>query len=154
MRASVVVFISAIVLGAVPAVKAQNTISGTPRVMSATSMMVAGKPVRLAHVRSVAAPTPCVWKNRKLDCGKLAKAGLQDLVVASQVSCTKAQSAGYVCRAGGYDLAYGLVHAGWAVPLADAPPSYKLKAKDAQKRRVGLWSATTMTGKLVARSLK
>lgn len=146
--------IAALVVQALPGfAQPQSKLIGKPHVLSATTMIVAGKKIKLAHIVSVPLGTSCKWKNRNLDCGRLATAGLKDLVVASKVACTPLQTGSYVCRAGGYDVAYGLVHAGWAVPAAGAPSAYLAKAKAAEKRQVGFWSAIESSGKSVAKSL-
>ena len=146
-------YLTLTVAGTGTAIASGEVINGTPTVVDSTHMLVAGKTITLASIISVADKTPCTWKNRALDCSVLAKAGLQDLVVASSVKCTSLDDGKYRCSAGGYDLAYGLVHSGWAVPDKSAPASYFNKSKQSRQHHRGFWSATTVSGKLVAESL-
>lgn len=148
------VVIAAVAMQALPGfAQSQKTVIGIARVLSATTMIVAGREIKLANIISAPPGTSCRWKNRNLDCGKLATAGLKNLVVASRVTCTPVLTGRYLCRTGGYDVAYGLVHSGWAVPATGAPQAYFAKAKAAEKRRVGFWGAVRDSGKSVAKSL-
>ena len=130
--------------------RADETISGIPRVLNSTTMMVDNKTVRLDYIYSLKPGSKCVWKNRPLDCGVLATAGLKDLVAGAKAICRQNTSGKYTCTAGGYDLAYGLIHAGWAVPNSTAPARYFNKQERSKKRQLGLWSATNPDGKTIA----
>lgn len=133
---------------------ASETVSGEPHVVNSTVMIIAGKTVNLAHTVSLKPGTFCRWKNRPLDCGVLATAGLKDLVAgADVVVCKKTNADKFTCTAGGYDLAYGLIHAGWAVPERSAPAHYQKKMRRAQQRKLGFWGATNSLQKIVATSL-
>lgn len=134
--------------------QAGDVLSGPVKVINGTSMIVAGKRVQLAHIKSVLPGTKCTWKNRPLDCGVLARAGLQDISVGAKITCWKAKGApGYICRADGFDLAFGLIHAGWAVPTRTAPEYYFARAARAQKRHLALWGATDADGAIIASKL-
>ncbi len=129
---------------------AGETISGPPRVLNSTTMIVNNKTVRLDHIHSLKPGSSCTWKNRPLDCGVLATAGLKDLVAGANVICNQNPSGKFTCTAGGYDLAYGLIHAGWAVPSSNAPARYFAKQERSKKRKLGLWGATRPDGTIVA----
>jgi len=132
---------------------AAEQISGPPHVVDSTTMIVAGKTVKLANIKSLKPGTPCTWKNRPLDCGILAAAGLKDLVAGANVICRQRTADQFTCTAAGYDLAYGLIHAGWAIPLNSAPPRYFIKRDRAKKRQLGFWAAKNQTGMLIAETL-
>jgi len=123
---------------------------GPPKVLNSTTMMVQGKTVQLDFIKSLKPGNACTWKNRPLDCGVLAAAGLKDLVVAANVTCVQNISGKYTCTAGGYDLAYGLIHAGWAVPTDNAPARYQTKRARAESHKLGFWAAKNTTGQVVA----
>ena len=127
-----------------------ETLSGPPQVLDSTTMVVAGKTVKLDHIHSLKPGAACVWKNRPLDCGVLATAGLKDLVAGANVVCKQTTSGNFTCTAGGYDLAYGLIHAGWAVPTSGAPARYFSKQERSKKRQLGLWGAKNPEGKTMA----
>jgi endonuclease YncB( thermonuclease family) len=64
-----------------------------------------------------------------------------DIVAGSEVACAALPKGGHRCLAAGYDIAFGMVHAGWAVPAENAPAPYRRKMTEAKKRGRGLWSA-------------
>ena len=132
---------------------AGQKISGLPHVVDSTTMIVAGKTIKLANINSLKPGTACTWKNRPLDCGVLATAGLKDLVAGANVICQQARLDQFTCTAAGYDLAYGLIHAGWAIPSSDAPSRYFTKRDRAKKHRLGFWAAKNQTGALIAETL-
>lgn len=118
-----------------------STVDGLPEVLDGRRMVVAGQEVSLAGIEVPALGEPCRIGGKTLDCGRLARAGLMDLVVGGEVRCVPAGSGGHRCEADGYDIAFGLIHAGWAVPAAGAPAHYLAKMEEARKRGRGLWSA-------------
>ena len=123
-----------------------STIEGRPEVLDGRRMVVAGQEVTLAGLEVPALGEPCRIGGRILDCGRLARAGLMDLVVGATVRCTFIREGEYRCLADGYDVGFGLIHAGWAVPTAGAPGYYLAKMEEAQKRGRGLWSAQPTVG--------
>lgn len=137
-----------------PVKAGDNRIVGTPVVVNAWMMIFSGKRVTLANIATVTKPLPCTWRGHRRNCETLASAGLKDLLAGAKVRCTRAGSEGYRCTAGGYDLAYGLIHAGWAVPLKDAPAHYHAKAREAKTKGRGFWSAKTTVGVPVAETLQ
>jgi len=134
---------------------AGETISGTPVVINGTTMMVGGKTVHLFGIKGPKDGTLCAWKSKRMiDCAKLASAGLKDITVASTVVCTAQIDKTYVCKADGFDLAYGLIHAGWALPNARAPKSYFAKADNARAHKRGLWHAVNSRGQIIAQQIE
>ena len=146
-------FFSLSILSSVNLASADQPIYGTPHVVDSTTMIIAGNTVQLAHIISLKPGTACRWKNRPLDCGVLASAGLKDLVAGAKVNCVQQSSDQFICTAGGYDLAYGLIHAGWAVPSKGAPRHYFTKRDRAQKHQLGFWAAIAKSGITIAETL-
>lgn len=131
-----------------------QSLTGTPDVRDGRTMIVAGKSIVLADIATPALGTKCLWRKKPLDCGVLARAGLKDITAGGRVACKKIKG-GHRCTGDGYDLAYGLIHAGWAVPKPGAPAIYLKKMQEAEGRKRGLWNATFPDGTTsVARSLK
>jgi len=148
-----VFFLAMAELSAVTAI-AGETVTGTPEVIDSTTMIVGDKTVQLDNIVSLKPGNACVWKNRPLDCGVVATAGLKDLVAGSNVVCKQNTSGKYTCTADGYDLSYGLIHAGWAVPDRAAPAHYVNKMNQAKMRKLGFWGATNSSGEIVAVRLR
>jgi len=117
------------------------TIRGTPEVLDGRRMIVAGQEVVLADIEVPGLGTPCRIRGNPLDCGRLARAGLMDIVAGAEVACAALPKGGHRCLASGYDVAFGLVHAGWAVPAENAPARYRRKMTEARQHGRGLWSA-------------
>ena len=130
---------------------AAETISGTPTVINGTTMKVSGKTIELYGIKGPKGHVACAWKSKRMiDCAKLATAGLKDITIASTVICNPQTDKTYVCKADGFDLAYGLIHAGWALPTANAPKSYFAKRDNARTNKRGLWRAVNKSGQIVA----
>ena len=126
---------------ATPGVAGNVTVRGVPVVIDGARMIVAGKKITLTGIVVPALKTMCTLRRAPLDCGRLARAGLQDLVIGAPVSCTRVRGGTWRCLSGGYDLSYGLIHAGWARPVAGAPAIYRAKVRDARAHNRGLWQA-------------
>lgn len=123
-----------------------SQLQGRPQVFDGRHMLISGHTVRLAGIRVPALGERCRIGGNVLDCGRLARAGLMDLLVGGEVQCRSLKGGDYRCLAEGYDLAFGLIHAGWAVPTTDAPAHYYAKMREAEARGRGLWSAGTAAG--------
>jgi endonuclease YncB( thermonuclease family) len=103
------------------------TIRGSPEVVDGRRMVVAGHEVVLADIAVPELGESCVMRGNLLDCGRLARAGLIDIVVGGEVDCSAVGKGRYRCFAEGYDVGFGLIHAGWAVPDKGAPSHYQSK---------------------------
>ena len=91
----------------------------------------------------IVSPVPgfmCTLRNRESNCGSIARGGLLDLMAGATVTC-ETDGSGWICSAGGYDLAQNMVHTGWAVPERDDDPRFTTQLERAQNRNQGLWRA-------------
>ena len=139
---------------AITSVNGAETLAGKPTIVNSTTLKIGARTLTLANIVSLKPGYPCMWKNRLLDCGVLATAGLKDLVAgADKVVCSATGNNSFTCRAGGYDLGFGLIHAGWAVPTGDAPAHYREKMARSKKRGLGLWGATNPSKQIIADQL-
>ena len=123
-----------------------NEVRGPVEVIDGATMVVAGQTVRLADIAVPTLGTKCVWHGKSLDCGILARAGLKDITAGADVVCIPVGADAHRCKDGNFDLAFGQIHAGWAVPLNPAPSHYHKKMQDAKKHKRALWSATGLEG--------
>lgn len=139
IRASAAV--SALLLVCAGAFAQTSTIEGRPEVLDGRRILITGQEVTLAGIEVPALGEPCRIGGRMRDCGRLARAGLMDLVVGGEVRCVPLGNGEHRCLGAGYDLAFGLIHAGWAVPAAGAPAHYLAKMEEARQRGRGLWRA-------------
>lgn len=118
---------------------------GTPTVILGDILEVQGKRVRLLGIDAPERGQKCLAGSGKIfDCGHIAVTALMDLTAGVNVSCTLTGI--YVnnlptalCKAGGYDLSKGMVHAGWAFALPGQPTEYSKIEKTAQNGRHGMW---------------
>lgn len=122
------------------------TIRGAPEVLDGRRMVLAGQEIKLADIEVPSLGQPCRIRGHPLDCGRLARAGLIDIVVGGKVECSTVGNGQHRCFAGGYDIGFGLVHAGWAVAAKHAPARYLAKMSEARERGRGLWSAVPEIG--------
>lgn len=133
--------VAGLLVAAASGVAEPATIRGTPEVLDGRRMIVAGQEVVLADIEVPAPGTACRIRGNPLDCGRLARAGLMDIVAGAEVECAALPKGGHRCLASGYDVAFGLVHAGWARAAEDAPAHYRRKMTEARQHGRGLWSA-------------
>ena len=109
---------------------------------------MSGKEVKLANITVPEPGAQCLMRGKLRDCGKFARLGLIELVVAATIECRKTAQLTYSCKTeDGYDLAYGQIHAGWAVPTRSAPQHYFTKMNEAKAKNRMLWSASHADGK-------
>ena len=112
-------------------------------------LMVHGKKVTLANINVPELGTQCLMRGKLRDCGKFSQLGLTELVVAASIQCLKTARQKYICKTeDGYDLAFGQIHAGWAVPIGSAPRHYFTKMQEAKAKKRMLWSALLPDGSL------
>jgi endonuclease YncB( thermonuclease family) len=130
-----------LLLALASAVAQTSTIRGSPDILDGRRMVVAGQEIVLADIEVPAPGEPCRIRGNLLDCGRLARAGLMDIVVGSEVACSAVGNGQHRCFADRYDIGFGLIHAGWAMPADDAPAHYAVKMIEARERGRGLWSA-------------
>jgi endonuclease YncB( thermonuclease family) len=133
--------VAGLLVAAASAVAEPAAVRGTPEVLDGRRMIVAGHEIVLADIEVPALGTPCRIRGNPLDCGRLARAGLMDIVAGSEVACSPVGPGQHRCLASGYDIAFGLVHAGWAIPAQRAPAHYRRKMTEAREHGRGLWSA-------------
>jgi endonuclease YncB( thermonuclease family) len=123
---------------------------GTPQVLDevldASRMVLAGQTIILADIVAPVLGEACRIGGNRLDCGRIARAGLLDLLAGATLECSAHGAGRHRCFADGYDVGFGLIHAGWAVPADDAPAHYKAKMHEAKARGRGLWSAIPEAG--------
>jgi endonuclease YncB( thermonuclease family) len=122
------------------------SIRGSPEVVDARRMVIADHEIVLADIAAPALGEACLIGGNRLDCGRLARAGLIDIVVGGKVDCSPVGQRRHRCFADGFDVGFGLIHAGWAVPADDAPAHYEAKMIEAKERGRGLWSAIPEAG--------
>lgn len=118
-----------------------DEVRGPVEVIDGSTMLVAGQTVRLADIVVPRLGSKCVWRGKPLDCGVLARAGLKDITAGAEVVCIPVGANAHRCKDGSFDLAFGLIHAGWAVPVSDAPGHYHKKMQDAKEHKRALWGA-------------
>ncbi len=121
---------------------------GSATAIDGRTLKLDGKTLKLAHITVPEPGDKCLMRGKVRDCGKFARLGLTELVVAATIECRKLTPHTYSCKTGdGYDLALGQVHAGWAVPAKSAPRHYFTKMKEVRARKRMLWSASHADGR-------
>ncbi len=110
-------------------------------------LVMNGKQLTLANIIVPELGAKCLLRGKLRDCGTFAHLGLTELVVAASIECRQVTQRTYNCQtADGYDLAFGQIHAGWAVPTKSAPQHYFTKMNEARDKNRMLWSALTPEG--------
>ena len=101
----------------------------------------------------IAAPAPgerCAIRGRTLDCGKVARAQLQDLTAGASVTCAWLAGTSGIgrkakCLANGYDVSYGMIYTGWAVATDGTFEVLEQSARDARR---GMWRGDAVQGEV------
>lgn len=128
-------------------------LKGAPVVIDGETLDVGGARVRLYGIDAPDMRQQCEIRGRTYNCGRISRTALMDLVAGvKQVSCrlrdpataatTNEKRKGVplaTCAAGGYDLAAGMVHTGWALAWPRTGTVYANIEKKAAKARHGLW---------------
>ena len=139
--------LAALLLGATAdVVTAQSLQASTFVVVDGRTMQIDGGRIQLADIAVPELGETCIWHSQTLDCGVLARAGLMDITAGATLECRPAGDGGHRCFAGDYDLGFGMIHAGWAIALPDAPAHYHRRMKQAREKKRALWSATDVDG--------
>ena len=131
-----------------PARAEAENLRGPATAVDGRTLSMSGKEVKLANITVPEPGAQCLMRGKLRDCGKFARLGLIELVVAATIECRKTTQHTYACKTeDGYDLALGQIHAGWAVPTKAAPDHYFTKMKEAKAKKRMLWSASHADGK-------
>ncbi len=136
-------FCLALPLFGVPAVSNAD-ISGVPTVIDGETVEPAGQRFRL---HGIDAPDPrqiCEIRGRDYNCGHVSKTALMDLVAGVEIRCVPRATGNSdgrraTCYAGGYDVAEGMVHTGWAMAMPRDGGKYLTIERRAERARRGLW---------------
>jgi hypothetical protein len=80
--------VAGLLVAAASAVAEPAAVRGVAEVLDGRRMIVAGHEIVLADIAVPALGTPCRIRGNPLDCGKLARAGLMDIVAGSEVACS------------------------------------------------------------------
>jgi len=119
-------------------------VSGTAKIIDAQTLIVGDKTIWLQEVETPRPGDTCTYEDRRIDCGKIAKTGLQDLTAGATVVCrAKAEKSNGIwfgrCEAGGYDLSEGLIYTGWGRAAKNASPYLKNLELQSKVKKRGLW---------------
>lgn len=119
-------------------------VRGTAKVIDAQTLIVGGKTIWLQQVETPRPGDTCSYEDREIDCGHIAKTGLQDLTAGATVACKTAteKSKGIWlgrCDASGYDISEGLIYTGWGRAAKDASTYLKGLEKQSKAKKRGLW---------------
>ena len=119
-------------------------LSGFPRVIDGETVEVGTARFRLYGIDAPDPRQTCEIRGRSYKCGHVSKTALMDLVAGVKIRCVplaKAESGTRwaTCYAGGYDLAEGMVHTGWALAMSRNGGKYLRIERQAEQARRGLW---------------
>lgn len=131
-----------------PAQAGTEIMRGPAVAIDGRTLSMNGRQLKLANITVPEPGAECLLRGKLRDCGKFARLGLIELVVAAVIECRKTGQDTYSCKTeDGYDLALGQIHAGWAVPTQSAPAHYITKMNEAKANNRMLWSAFRTDGK-------
>lgn len=131
-------FITALLLVPITHAGAQTT--GKPAVIDGETLEVGGKRFRLYGIDAPDLRQRCEIRGRDYDCGNVSRTALMDLVAGVEATCVPVRGLPRArCEAGGYDLAEGMVHTGWALAMPREGTKYARIERRAERARRGLW---------------
>ena len=151
------IFITALLFAFVLAAPIQAIAAGSAgaaSVIDGRTLIVGGARYRLFGIDVPDLGQTCERFGRAYPCGSVARTALMDLVAGARVSCRPVTGARAalsgptdaegrtlaVCKATGVDLAWNMVHTGWALPQPPYGRRYYGRIRAAAKsRRSGLW---------------
>lgn len=118
-------------------------LAGQTRVGDGDSLEIDGERLRLKGIDAPELGQTCRIDGRAYDCGREARAALQQLVRNPDLACEGWERDRFDrllvrCTAGGRDVNAAMVEAGWAVAYGD----YERMEDDARRNRRGLWAGS------------
>jgi endonuclease YncB( thermonuclease family) len=137
---------------------AESGIQGHPRVRDGDGLDFGDQRVRLFGIDAVELAQSCQDPAKgQFDCGRRAAQALRDLVGNQIVSCIERDRDQYgrsvaVCSAGGRDLNFEMVSAGWAMAYRRFSTDYVDAENQARRNRRGVWVDDDPTPAWVYRS--
>ncbi len=120
-------------------------LSGTPVIVDGRTVDLDGARLRLAGIEVPDLAQKCRKGRRWIECGVVSASQLADITAGAERVVCLAEPPGAdgiriaKCKADGYDLAGGMVYAGWA--LAEGAPGRRYRAREEAARadRRGIW---------------
>ena len=121
--------------------------SGTATVIDGDTFIVAGKRIHLYGIDAFEDGQTCQWRNKTVNCGRMAAAGLKDLTFGAHVQCksiTRNADGSLVakCSTDGIDLSLNMVHTGWALVDRKVTKNYIKTEASAQKNGRAMWAGS------------
>lgn len=150
-----VLLAASVLLAPIQAIAAGS--AGTATVVDGRTLIVGGVRYRLFGIDVPDLGQTCERFGRAYPCGSVARTALMDLVAGARVSCRpisgeraalagRTDAAGRtlaICKATGVDLAWNMVHTGWALPQPPYGQRFYGRIRTAAKaRQSGLWKGT------------
>lgn len=120
--------------------------TGTPRFVDGDSLELDGERLRIRGIDAPELGQFCSLDGADYPCGRRALASLRNIVGADAVRCSGSEHDRYDrllvrCEAGGRDLGFTQVEAGWALAFG----GYEDAERSARTARRGLWAGTFET---------
>jgi len=118
---------------------------GGAKVVDGDTLVVGGQRVRLFGIDAPELDQKCDWPKKKIECGKISRSALLDLVAGVKgVSCkTRGRSQDgrwiAVCYADGYDMGRNMVYTGWALANREQSLDYVRSEHGAKNAKRGMW---------------
>lgn len=123
-----------------PVVRTHAQTTGIPVVIDGETLEIGGRRFRLYGIDAPDLRQRCEIRGRGYDCGNVSRTALMDLVAGVEASCVPIPGQPRArCEAGGYDLAEGMVHTGWALAMPRKGTKYARIERRAERARRGLW---------------
>ncbi len=136
--------VAATVIGAATESRAAE-LSGTPVIVDGRTVELAGARLRLAGIEVPDLAQKCRKGRRWIECGVVSASQLADITAGAERVVCHAEPPGAdgiriaKCNADGYDLAGGMVYAGWALAEGAHGRRYRAREEAARAAGRGIW---------------
>lgn len=130
-----------------PTLAHSQIVIGQARVVDGDTLDIGGQRVRLLGIDAPESSQTCDRGGTAWACGSEATAVLARLVANNSVQCEQHDTDTYgrtvaTCQVRGTDLGQGLVDAGMAITLSNAPEAYTESERRRRSLKIGLWGST------------
>lgn len=142
---AIVTLLGAVVVVALTIAPSHADLYGEAEAFDGNTLMIGGQKVRLYGVDAPELGQTCEWPDEEIECGKISKSRMHDLVSGIERIACKPRGRDNrgqwiaICYADGSDIGRAMVKAGWAMADRQQSLNYIRTEHRAKNAKRGMW---------------